>query len=97
MTLDDLQSDIVRQMALMQDVPSLEHVVCGLCEEAGEVSGLLKRQSFKAQTQPLERWVDELGDVLWYLVAVASVLGVSLEEVFNYNKKKLEDRYGPLK
>ena len=36
--------------------------------------------------------IKELGDVLWYLTACASELGVDLEEVASQNAKKVEDR-----
>lgn len=100
MELVDLQQDIQQQIAESPKLRGLEgstalnHAVCGLTEEAGEVAGLLKRQCFRGQDIPRERWVDELGDVLWYLAATASVLDISLDEVWKYNKHKLEVRYG---
>ena len=94
MTLQEMQEDIQFQMSKMTHPASIAHTVCGLSEEAGEVAGLLKRQVHKGQPVPLERWVDELGDVLWYLVAAASCLGVSMDEVYEYNRAKLEVRYG---
>lgn len=96
MTFEELQDDIRSQIKTIPDSVDLIHAVTGLCEESGEVAGLLKRQSFKRLEIPRERWVDELGDVLWYLTATAIVLDISLDEVFDYNKRKLEDRYGPL-
>lgn len=97
MTIEKLQSDIENQIFQMPHSTGIEHAVCGLCEEAGEVAGLLKRECYKAQAVPRDRWVDELGDVLWYLVATATVKGISLEEIIKFNKQKLEDRYGPFR
>ena len=34
----------------------------------------------------------ECGDVLWYLTAIASDLGYSLDEIASMNLEKLEDR-----
>lgn len=42
----------------------------------------------------LENYVDELGDVLWYVVALCKELGISLEELIEHNEKKLGERYG---
>ena len=73
---------------------ALQHTVCGLAEEAGEVAGLLKREVFRDNPQPRERWCEELGDTMWYLVATATVLDISLDEIWEYNIRKLEERYG---
>lgn len=72
----------------------LGFAVSGLNEEAGEVSGLECRECYKETPMPREKWVEELGDTLWYLTAAAMAKGITLEELFKYNVKKLEDRYG---
>ena len=69
-------------------------MIIGLTEESGEVAGLLKRQNFKHKNIPMDRWQDELGDVFWYLLAICNTLSISIEDVWNYNLKKLEERYG---
>ena len=75
--------------------PKLLNFAClGLAEEAGEVAGLATRELWKAMTQNAEHWLEELGDVLWYLTAAAACRGYTLEDLYNYNVKKLEDRYG---
>ena len=68
--------------------------VMGLNEEAGEVAGLATRELWKQIPQNPEHWLEELGDVLWYLRAAAACRGYTLEDLYNYNVKKLEDRYG---
>ena len=40
-----------------------------------------------------EHLKDELGDVLWYLAETASALGITLEEVAQFNLDKLHARY----
>lgn len=72
----------------------LEHAVVGLVEEAGEVAGLLKRLRYQNKQVAHERWIDELGDVMWYLALAAEASGTNLEQVWQYNLKKLEARYG---
>jgi NTP pyrophosphatase (non-canonical NTP hydrolase) len=70
----------------------------GLTNEAGEFAGKVKkifrdkdghiseddRQALKA----------ELGDVLWYLAQLCTELNLTLEEVAEYNLKKLFSRQG---
>lgn len=75
--------------------PKLLNFAClGLAEEAGEVAGLATRELWKQIPQTPDAWLEELGDVLWYLTAAAACQGYTLEDLYNYNVKKLEDRYG---
>lgn len=68
--------------------------VMGLNEEAGEVAGLACRECYKKIQMPKESWLEELGDVLWYLTATTIAKGLTLEDLWQYNVKKLEERYG---
>lgn len=68
--------------------------VMGLNEEAGEVAGLACRECYKSIPMPEYKWLEELGDVLWYLVAAAIAKGFTLEDLWSYNVEKLEGRYG---
>jgi len=65
-----------------------------LCGEAGEVAEKIGK-SFRGD-YPLEskrdEIVKELGDVLWYINAIANEFGSSLEEVAAVNLNKLYDR-----
>lgn len=80
---------------------SEEQVLCfavtGLNEEAGEVAGLLCREVYKKADMPEYKWLEELGDVLWYLIAATISKGMTLEELWQYNVEKLEGRYGELR
>jgi NTP pyrophosphatase (non-canonical NTP hydrolase) len=79
---------------------SMDHPIVyptmGLVNEAGEVAGKIKKifrdrdgQIGEAERQDLK---SELGDVLWYLSQICTELGLSLEEVAEYNLTKLFDR-----
>lgn len=99
-TLEELHQSIEMQLerSPLQDLTddkALQHAVCGLTEEAGEVAGLLKREVYQKKPVERERWIDELGDVLWYLIVTARAKGLTLDEVFKYNEEKLAERYGP--
>lgn len=68
----------------------------GLTNEAGEVSGKIKKifrdkdgVIGEAEKEALKA---ELGDVLWYLAQVCSELNISLDEVAEANIAKLLDR-----
>jgi len=70
----------------------------GLGNESGEVLGKIKKwmrgddgegEMSEERRQDLK---GELGDVLWYLTILARDLGLTLDEVAEYNNKKLLDR-----
>jgi len=68
----------------------------GVGNEAGELQGKVKkvlRDNNGVYTpEAIEGIIAELGDVLWYVAAVADDLDFSLNEVADYNIKKLQDR-----
>ncbi len=80
--------------------PAIGHPVIypalGLVNEAGEVAGKVKKifrdkggVIGEAEREALK---SELGDVLWYIAQVCTELGLSLDEVAEYNIHKLYDR-----
>lgn len=101
MQLNDCQREVTRQIldspelgSLVSSEKFLQFAVNGLSEECGEVSGLATRDCYRKHPQPEERWVEELGDVFWYLCAVAYAKGITLEEIWETNYRKLSERYG---
>lgn len=71
----------------------------GLQEECGEVARLVKFKLFRPDRgeATVEALKDELGDVLWYVVACMTALELDIADVWNCNRKKMEDRYGSAK
>lgn len=65
----------------------------GLAGEAGEVCDLFKKHIGHGHPLERDKVVKELGDVLWYLSAIASLQGISLQEVADTNIAKLTKRY----
>ena len=68
----------------------------GLVNEAGEVAGKIKKvfrdKDGEISTETREVLKAELGDVLWYISQVATELELSLDEIAEYNIKKLLSR-----
>jgi len=68
----------------------------GLTNEAGEVSGKIKKvfrdKDGIISNETRDALKAELGDVLWYLAQVATELNLSLDEIAEYNIAKLLDR-----
>lgn len=101
-TLTEIRDEVERQLLRDYVNRSAETVKLmlhlGLAEEAGEVAGLMKRalRNFPKDQERAtrENFIDEIGDVLWYLTACCISHDVTLEEVWEHNKEKLKERYG---
>lgn len=63
----------------------------GLAGEAGEVAEKVKKLMRDSEFSK-EEVVKELGDVLFYVTALANHIGSNLQTVANTNIKKLHDR-----
>ena len=80
--------------------PTIGHGVIyptlGLTNEAGEVSGKIKKifRDKEGIISEADRaaLLAELGDALWYLAQVSTELGLSLDEIAERNIAKLLDR-----
>lgn len=65
----------------------------GIAGEAGEVADILKKTLHHGHQMNREAMKKELGDVLWYLQAIADRYGLTLSEVAEANVQKLLERY----
>ena len=66
---------------------------CGLSGEAGEVLDYIKKGIFHRHGVDPEKVKDELGDVLWYIAEIATVLDLRLSDIMKGNVNKLMKRY----
>lgn len=67
--------------------------VMGLCGESGEVIDLVKKHIAQGHPLDKEQLIKELGDVMWYIAKLATVLDIELEEIMVKNIEKLKRRY----
>jgi NTP pyrophosphatase (non-canonical NTP hydrolase) len=65
----------------------------GLVGEAGEVSELIKKSIFHQHGLDIQKLEKELGDVLWYVAALSTTLGLNLSDLMEKNILKLKERY----
>ena len=65
----------------------------GLTGEAGEVADHVKKHVGHGHGLDRDKVVKELGDVLWYVAALADLCSVSLSQVMLENARKLRVRY----
>lgn len=93
MNINDYQKE-ASTTALYKD--KLIYPTLGLCGEAGEISNKVKKilRDSGGELLPEVRndLIKELGDVLWYVSAIATDLNVDLQEVAISNIEKLKDR-----
>lgn len=71
----------------------------GLAAEAGEAADVVKKMLYHSE-KPFsffrEKIVLELGDVLYYMMKVMDLFGITWDEVVEGNRKKLESRHPEL-
>jgi NTP pyrophosphatase (non-canonical NTP hydrolase) len=89
MTFDEYQ-EFARSTAIYPTTCKVTYPTLGLCGEAGEVAEKVKK--YMRDGKSLDGVGLELGDVLWYISALADDLGVTLEEVAQANVDKLKSR-----
>lgn len=65
----------------------------GLAGECGEVCDYIKKAIFHQHGFNKHKLADELGDVLWYVAALAQTAGLSLSDIMEQNIAKLKIRY----
>lgn len=90
MELSEYQA--VSARTLSENTP-LSYLTIKLAGETGEVCELIGKSLRRGNELDLCEVEEELGDVLWYLAAIATHLGLNLEGVAEWNIKKLEGRH----
>ena len=89
MTFDEYQ-EFARSTAIYPEECKVVYPTLGLCGEAGEVAEKIKKHMRDGRS--LVGVGLELGDVLWYISALADDLGITLEEIAQANVDKLASR-----
>ncbi|MGZ6360896.1 MAG: nucleoside triphosphate pyrophosphohydrolase family protein [Ktedonobacterales bacterium] len=93
MDIDTYRADVRRTMP---DLPFREQLLCGalgIGGEAGECIDLVKKHVFQGHDLDRATIRDEAGDLLFYLVYLLDVCGISLTEVMPANVQKRRERY----
>jgi NTP pyrophosphatase (non-canonical NTP hydrolase) len=71
---------------------NIYYITLGMTGEAGEIANKVKKVMRDGKELDLEDIKHELGDVLWYVAGLATVLGIDLEDVAQANLDKLASR-----
>lgn len=91
MTINEYQQKAMRTAE--EKGRTWSNVALGLCGESGEVADLVKKYLHQGHPMDRAKFMEELGDVAWYLALGATVLDCTLEEVLQVNIDKLTGRY----
>lgn len=71
----------------------LLNAALGICGEAGELAGHVKKFYFQGEDFPKETIVSTAGNVLWCIALLCESMGIDLEDVVTYNMDKLQKKY----
>ncbi len=102
MNLNEFQERI-KQFAIYPDANThrkaeFDYLTLGLCSEAGEVAGKIKKVHrdggvyWNLPQEKKDAIKAEIGDVLWYAAMLCSCLDTTMEEVAEGNYVKLSTR-----
>jgi NTP pyrophosphatase (non-canonical NTP hydrolase) len=95
-TLNDYQDFVSKTHFAAKDLPPLLYPALGLAGETGEVIEHIKKITRDYDNHIpddiRQKLILELGDVLWYVTRISSVLGTTLREVIEGNVNKLTER-----
>lgn len=69
------------------------HGIIGVSTEAGELLDAVKKGLFYGRKPDLENIREEIGDTMWYIMAIIRSEGWDLEEILQENISKLKLRY----
>ena len=98
MNFEEYHSEASKTALYPRRLDNLEYPTLGLAGEAGEVANIVKkiqRDHGGVITDEIRsKLKDELGDVLWYISACADELGLTLDEIAEFNVEKLAKRHG---
>lgn len=70
------------------------YATLGLAGETGEFVELIKKWARNPLNSrpPQEKLKSELGDIVWYITRLCNQLGLTLGEVIEYNRSKIDRR-----
>ena len=92
----DAYQEMASDTAVYPERHKVVYPIIGLVGEAGELANKIKKvlrdKDGVIDDDARQALVAELGDVLWYLSAVATDLGVHLRHVADANLAKLAER-----
>lgn len=84
--------ELAKTTAIYPESAKIFYPCLGLAGEVGEICEKVKKHVRDGRELDKEDLKKELGDVLWYISALSTDLGIDLEDVALTNYRKLKDR-----
>lgn len=99
MNVDEYQAEALETMQFdIKGDTALSIVILGLNGEVGSLSTEYKKKLRDGDNYALfkDKLIEELGDIIWYLTAIATIEDIPLSEILKSNLKKTQDRWSDL-
>ena len=71
----------------------ISNMCMGISGESGEVIDIIKKNLYQGHELDKEHLTEELGDVMFYITNLATLLGIDMQDVLQNNVDKLLKRY----
>jgi NTP pyrophosphatase (non-canonical NTP hydrolase) len=81
MTEREYTQEVLRTCAEPDHLQRLILGAMGLAGESGEVVDVIKKTHIQGHALDVEKLIDELGDVLWYLALLCDTPGIALQDM----------------
>lgn len=93
MTLNEYQNLAARTINHnLTEHETLDHALRGLPAEVGEVCGIFQKQ-LQGHPVDMDSVAKEIGDCLWMIAELCTVLGLRMDDIAEGNIAKLRRRY----
>jgi NTP pyrophosphatase (non-canonical NTP hydrolase) len=90
LTLDEYQRRAAQTIPAFERDKLINMAIIGMLKELAEVAGPWDKHHFQGHPAPDPAEMQkEIGDVLWYLAAYATAMGLSLGDIARTNNAKL--------
>lgn len=71
----------------------MQFAVIGMAGEMGEIANLISKMFYQGHPYSEAKFIEEVGDLEWYICRLLDAMGVPLTRVFARNHTKLRKRY----
>ena len=94
MNLNEYQYKATRTMSNLDGtLMNIIHMLLGIGTELGELQDQYKKHIAYGRKLDIVNVEEEIGDIMWYIANLCTVLNLKLETVLDQNIEKLEARY----